>query len=206
MGAGTGVLALAVPLAWPSGAGGQHLDLPSAASVRSGIVRLADFVSGQDTPAPTAPAQQSGAASAPPGQVPAAVIRGVKHAQGRAPFTVPGTVPAYQVHAPSVKPVTTGPEAGGAGSSYDAATSVLVQAGTNATARWHRTGGRGPGVGRARVEGIRGAARCGRYGPVLSRARCLPDGVGFSFGFAVCGCLFCGGFLARRDAVRACGT
>ena len=34
--AGTGMLALALPLAWPSGAGGQHLDLPSAASVRSG--------------------------------------------------------------------------------------------------------------------------------------------------------------------------
>ena len=33
VGTGTGVLALAVPLAWPSGAAGQHLDLPSAASI-----------------------------------------------------------------------------------------------------------------------------------------------------------------------------
>jgi YD repeat-containing protein len=33
---GTGMLALAVPLAWPSGAGGQHLGVPSASSVRSG--------------------------------------------------------------------------------------------------------------------------------------------------------------------------
>ena len=46
IGAGAGMLALAVPLAWPSGAGGQHLSVPSAGSVRSGLVRLADFVSG----------------------------------------------------------------------------------------------------------------------------------------------------------------
>src|SRR6185437_6473299 len=56
---GTGMLALAVPLAWPSGAGGQHLDVPSAASVRAGVVRLADFVSGQSSPAPALPVQQA---------------------------------------------------------------------------------------------------------------------------------------------------
>lgn len=89
---GTGMLALAVPLAWPAGAGGQHLDIPSAGSVRSGIVRLADFVSGQSNPAPTVPAQQAGTAPAHPGQVPASVTRAVARAQGSAPFSVPGDI------------------------------------------------------------------------------------------------------------------
>jgi hypothetical protein len=54
------MLALAVPLAWPGGAGGQHLNVPSAASVRSGVVRLADFVTGHSTPPPKVPVQQKG--------------------------------------------------------------------------------------------------------------------------------------------------
>ncbi len=114
-------------------AGGQHLGIPSAGSVRSGIVRLADFVSGQSSPAPTVPVQQAGTAPAHPGQVPASVTRAVARAQGSAPFTVPGVLPAYEVHTPTVKETTTGPEAGGAGSEFNAATSVLVQSGTSAT-------------------------------------------------------------------------
>ncbi|MGH3296636.1 MAG: LamG-like jellyroll fold domain-containing protein [Trebonia sp.] len=130
---GTGMAALAVPLAWPAGAGGQHLGFPSAGSVRSGVVRLADFVSGQSSPAPAVPAQPTGTAPAHPGQVPASVTRAVARAQGTAPFSVPGVVPAYAVRTPSLKEVTTGPEAGGAGSDFNAATSTLVQSGTNAT-------------------------------------------------------------------------
>ncbi len=68
--AGTGMLALALPLAWPSGAGGQHLDLPSAASVRSGVVRLADFVTDSSSPAPKVPVQQSGTAAGEKHRVP----------------------------------------------------------------------------------------------------------------------------------------
>ncbi|HEX6989918.1 MAG TPA: hypothetical protein VF282_10675, partial [Bacillota bacterium] len=128
------MLALAVPLAWPSGAAGQHLDLPSAASVRSGVVRLADFVSGQGTPAQPGQGGQPGSAAGGKRVGPPTASQGRAHAQGRPLFSVPGTVPAYRVHGPSVKQFTTGPEAGGTGSSYDAATSVLVQAGTNATA------------------------------------------------------------------------
>ena len=101
--------------------------------MRSGIVRLADFVSGQSSPAPTVPVQQAGTAPAHPGQVPASVTRAVARAQGSAPFTVPGVLPAYDVHTSTVKETTTGPEAGGAGSEFNAATSVLVQSGTSAT-------------------------------------------------------------------------
>src|SRR5580700_2992950 len=63
IGAGAGMLALAVPLAWPSGAGGQHLSVPSAGSVRSGLVRLADWVTDDSAPAPTLPVQQTGTAA-----------------------------------------------------------------------------------------------------------------------------------------------
>jgi hypothetical protein len=62
MATGTGMLALAVPLAWSSGAGGQHLQVPTPASVRSEVIRLAGWVSGDSPPPPSVPAQQAGKA------------------------------------------------------------------------------------------------------------------------------------------------
>ncbi|HTU04868.1 MAG TPA: hypothetical protein VMG13_04880, partial [Trebonia sp.] len=76
------MLALAVPLAWPSGAGGQHLSVPAAGSVRSGVVRLADWMVGDSGPALVLPQQQSGTASLKPHIVPFSVTRNVKHAIG----------------------------------------------------------------------------------------------------------------------------
>src|SRR5580700_1409194 len=79
IGAGAGMLALAVPLAWPSGAGGQHLSVPSAGPVRSGLVRLADFVTGDGPSALVVPEQQSGTGSLKPHIVSASASRNVKH-------------------------------------------------------------------------------------------------------------------------------
>jgi len=130
--AGTGVLALALPLAWPSGVGGQHLDVPSAASVRSGAVRLADFVTGGgSSPAPRVPVQQSGTAAGGKHLVPASQTRGLKHATGHAPGKGKGQLPEWAAHGPKMSAsgtFTSGSSAGG----FNAATSTLVQSGTTA--------------------------------------------------------------------------
>ena len=130
--AGTGVLALALPLAWPSGVGGQHLDVPSAASVRSGAVRLADFITGAgSSPAPRVPVQQSGTAAGGKHLVPASQTRGLKHATGHAPGKGKGQLPEWAARGPKMSAsgtFTSGSSAGG----FNAATSTLVQSGTTA--------------------------------------------------------------------------
>ena len=130
VGTGTGVLALAVPLAWPSGVGGQHLDLPSAASVQSGVVRLADFVSGQGTPAGTT--QTGGAAAGKNHPVPAWVAQARKHVTGHAPGKGKGQLPpapaAHRPSAPKGGTFTAPPR----GHGFDPATSTLVASGTTA--------------------------------------------------------------------------
>jgi hypothetical protein len=124
------VLALAVPLAWPSGVGGQHLDLPSAASVQSGVVRLADFVSGQGTPAGTT--QTGGAAAGKNHPVPAWVAQARKHVTGHAPGKGKGQLPpapaAHRPSAPKGGTFTAPPR----GHGFDPATSTLVASGTTA--------------------------------------------------------------------------
>ena len=97
---GTGMLALAVPLAWPSGAGGQHLNVPTASSVRSGVVRLADWVAGDAAPPPTVPVQQSGTAAGKPSLVPASATRGLTHVTGHAPGQGKGQLPHWAAHGP----------------------------------------------------------------------------------------------------------
>jgi hypothetical protein len=123
---GTGMLALAVPLAWPSGAGGQHLNVPSAASVRSGVVRLADLVTGDSAPPPTVPVQQTGTAPGGGHIVPVSQTRGVKHATGHAPGKGKGQLPQWAgAHGPggsAAGTVTAGPATRG----FSAATSTLV--------------------------------------------------------------------------------
>jgi hypothetical protein len=126
---GAGVLALAVPLAWPSGATGQHLAVPSAASVRSEAVRLADFVTGSGSPAPAVPVQQTGSAAGARQQVPASQTAGLKHTAGHAAGAGAGQLPdAPGPHGPSGSAkgtFTAGPAVRG----YDPAGSTLVAAG-----------------------------------------------------------------------------
>ncbi len=129
---GVGVLALAVPLAWPSGAAGQHLAVPSASSVRTEMVRLADFVTGNGSPAPTVPVQQAGTAAGVRQRVPAAQTAGLKHTTGHAAGAGKGQLPAWPgAHGPggSAKGTFT---AGGAARGFDPATSTLVAADTTA--------------------------------------------------------------------------
>ena len=135
---GTGMLALAVPLAWPSGAGGQHLQVPTPASVRSGVVRLAAWVSGDSPPPPSVPQQQEGTAPGRQHQVPAAVTRAVARATGHAAGKGPGQLPDYAFPAAKVKQHVTGlADLGGPGS-YSPATSTLVPSGTTAASQLYR--------------------------------------------------------------------
>jgi RHS repeat-associated protein len=128
---GSGVLALAVPLAWPSGVAGQHVDVPSAGSVRSGVVRLADWMTGDSAPATTTPAQQSGTAAGAKHLVPASATKGLKHVTGHAPGTGKGQLPLWAAHGPggsasgtfTARPAERG---------FDAATSKLVASATTA--------------------------------------------------------------------------
>ena len=132
IGAGAGMLALAVPLAWPSGVGGQHLTVPSAGALPSGVVRLADWVTGDRPPALTVPEQQSGTASVKPHIVPFSASRNVKHATGHAPGKGAGQLSAWKAHAPSGAPggtYTSGPALTG----FNPATSTQVASGTTAT-------------------------------------------------------------------------
>jgi hypothetical protein len=129
--AGAGMLALAVPLAWPSGAGGQHLSVPAAGSVRSGLVRLADWMTGDSAPALVLPEQQSGTGSLRPHIVPFSVTRNVKHATGHKPGTGPGQLPSWTAHGPagsSGGTYTSRPALAG----FNPATSTQVASGTTA--------------------------------------------------------------------------
>ena len=129
---GTGMLALAVPLAWPGGAGGQHLNVPSASSVRSGIVRLADFVSGHGTPPPAVPVQQKGTLPTGKRIVPVSQTRGLTHAKGHAPGKGKGQLPPWAAHGPggSAAGTFTAPSTV---RGFDPAKSTLVAAGMTAT-------------------------------------------------------------------------
>ena len=128
---GTGMLALAVPLAWPSGAGGQHLNVPTASSVRSGVVRLADWVAGDAAPPPTVPVQQSGTAAGKPSLVPASATRGLTHVTGHAPGQGKGQLPQWAAHGPGGSAAGTF-TAGSPARGFDPATSTLVAAGMSA--------------------------------------------------------------------------
>ncbi len=123
---GTGVLALAVPMAWPSGAGGQHLDFPSASSVRSGVVRLADWVAGDSSAPPALPVQQAGTAAGQQHEVPAASTQGLKHVTGHAPGKGKGELPAWAPRTPDGSETYT---SGLAQHGFDPATSTLDQSG-----------------------------------------------------------------------------
>jgi hypothetical protein len=135
--AGTGMLALAVPLAWPSGASGQHLDVPSAASVRSGVVRLADWVTRDGTPAPTVPVQQAGTAAGQKHLVPVSQTQFLKHAAGHAPGTSKGQLPSWAAHKPfgTASGTFKAPEAV---LGFNAATSTPVASATTATAELYK--------------------------------------------------------------------
>jgi YD repeat-containing protein len=137
MAAGTGVLALALPLAWPSGAGGQHLDVPSAASVRAGVVRLADFVAGGGSPAPAVPVQQPGTAAGRRHLVPASQSKGLQHVTGHAPGKGKGQLPERAPHAPKMSPSGTF-TAGSSVRGFDSATSTLVPSGTSAQSDFYK--------------------------------------------------------------------
>lgn len=132
---GTGVLALAVPLAWQPGAGGQHLDIPSASSVRSGVIRLADWMTGDASTPPAVPAQQTGTAVGQQRLVSAASTEGLTHVTGHAPGTGNGQLPLW---APRARQAVSGPGTYTSGSpssaGYNAATSTLDQSGTTAQA------------------------------------------------------------------------
>ena len=128
---GAGTLALAVPLAWPSGVGGQHLNVPTASAVRSGVVRLADWVTRDAAPAPTVPVQQGGTAAGARHLVPASATRGLKHVTGHAPGTGKGQLPPWAAHAPQASASGTF-ASGSPARGFDAATSTLDQSGTTA--------------------------------------------------------------------------
>jgi RHS repeat-associated protein len=134
--AGTGVLALALPLAWPSGVSGQHLNLPSVASVRSEVVRLADFVAGDSSPASSAPVQQTWPVSGTH-EVPASQTQGLWHATGRAPGQGKGQLPQWSAHAPQGSASGTF-TSGSSATGYDPATSTLVQSGTTAQSDFYK--------------------------------------------------------------------
>ena len=131
MATGTGMLALAVPLAWPGGVGGQHLTVPTASSVRSGVVRLADWVSGDTAPPPTVPVQQTGTAAGKPSLVPASATRGLAHVTGQAPGRGKGQLPQWAAHGPGGSATGTF-TAGSTVRGFDPATSTLVAAGMTA--------------------------------------------------------------------------
>jgi Domain of unknown function (DUF6531) len=136
--AGTGVLALALPLAWPSGIGGQHLDLPSMASARYEVVRLADFVTGGgSSPAPKVPVQPSGTASGGRHRVPASQTQGLKHTTGHAPGKGRGQLPAWAPHAPKMSASGTF-TSGSSVRGYDPTTSTLIQSGTTAQSDFYK--------------------------------------------------------------------
>ena len=131
------MLALAVPLAWPSGAGGQHVTVPAAGSVRSGLVRLAGWMAGDSAPALVLPRQQAGTAAGKPHIVPLSATRGLKHTTGRAPGTGAGQLPPWAAHGPSGAPggtYTSRPALAG----FDPATSTQVASGTTATSDLYR--------------------------------------------------------------------
>ena len=134
---GTGMLALAVPLAWPSGAGGQHLDAPSPASVRSGVIRLADWMSDKATPAPTVPVQPTGTAAGGKHLVPVSQTRGLKHAAGHAPGQGKGQLPVWAAHGPSGA-ASGAYKAPGPLSGFNAATSTPVASATTATTELYK--------------------------------------------------------------------
>jgi hypothetical protein len=131
------MLALAVPLAWPSGAGGQHLNVPSASSVRSGIVRLADLVT-RDAPPPKVPVQQAGTAPGRQGIAPASATKGLKHATGRAPGKGKGQLPQWAAHSPAGSTAGTFTAPGPAGRGFNAATSTLVPSQTTAASNMYQ--------------------------------------------------------------------
>ena len=137
MAAGTGVLALALPLAWQSGAGGQHLGLPPAASIRSEAVRLADFVTGTSSPAPKVPAQQSGTAAGGKHRVPASQTQGLWHVTGHAPGKGKGQLPEWTAHSPAMSPSGTFTSRSSV-RGFDPATSTLVQSGTTAQSDFYQ--------------------------------------------------------------------
>src|ERR1700677_3554674 len=83
--------------------GSAHLTMPAAAGVRSAVADLAAFVTDSHAPAPKTPKQQSGSAAGRPHQVPAAVTSAVARAAGRTPGKGPGQMPAYTVHAPTIR-------------------------------------------------------------------------------------------------------
>ena len=118
-------------------AGGQHLDVPSAVSVRSGVIRLADWMSDKATPAPTVPVQPAGTAAGGKHLVPVSQTRGLEHAAGHAPGQGKGQLPAWAAHGPSGA-ASGAYKAPGPVSGFNAATSTPVASATTATTELYK--------------------------------------------------------------------
>jgi RHS repeat-associated protein len=127
-----------LPLLMGASSAGRPAPMPTAAGIRSAVVRLADWVSGQTPPKPVVPRQAAGKVPGKQHQVPVAVTRAVARAEGRAPGKGAGQLPPYAVHAAKVKRYATAAGGRGGPGSFSATSSGLVPSGATATSDLYR--------------------------------------------------------------------
>jgi hypothetical protein len=126
-------LPLSLSLGAGAGGGAAALRWPSPGSLVSSVARLADVVTDQHPAAPKTPVQRTGSAPSRSRQVPAAVTRAVKDAEGLRPAKGRGQLPAFSLHAPAKRTFVTGSASRGTTASFNPRTSKLVASGTTAT-------------------------------------------------------------------------
>ncbi|MGD0554517.1 MAG: hypothetical protein ABSA93_05995, partial [Streptosporangiaceae bacterium] len=127
-----------IPMLVGAGSASGQAPMPTAAGIRSAVVRLADWVTGRTPPKPDVPKQAAGKAPGEQHQVPAAVTRAVARAEGHAPGMGAGQLPVYVAHAAKVERYVTGPADRGGADSFNPATSKLVPTGATATSKLYR--------------------------------------------------------------------
>ena len=129
------LLAVSLPLmaAAPAAyASPLNVKIPTRLAVRSSVMGLLSWLSGDHQAPPKTPHQQGGTAAGKPHEVPAAVTRAVGRAQGHQPGPGHGQLPPYTVRAPKVAKDTTGAAIGV--DHFNPATSTLIASKSTATA------------------------------------------------------------------------
>jgi RHS repeat-associated protein len=133
------LLALSLPLmaAAPAAyASPLELKLPARSSVRSSVMDLLSWLTGDHPVPPRTPHQERGTAAGKAHEVPAARTRAVARARGHRRGRGHGQLPAYKVHKPKVRKYTTGGAIGV--SHFNPKTSTLIAAKSTATADLYR--------------------------------------------------------------------
>jgi RHS repeat-associated protein len=116
-------------------ASATQLTMPSRAEVRSSAEHFWAWVTGSHAPPVKTPTQETGTASGPSHQVPAAITRAGR-GSGHAPGRGPGQLPAYAVHGPQARTFVTGPAPGR--DTFSPATSKIVTSSSTATSDLYR--------------------------------------------------------------------